>query len=77
VIYRTNHALDVTWGPRATPLSEYKTTVPEGHRCRLVKDNLGRRWFFAEPAGLGLEGIALHDAIHYGIHVHEADISTT
>jgi hypothetical protein len=80
---RTRRELTITWGPGATPLSNYTTTVPKGHRvtrARLMdRDERPadlREWFFADPDGLGFEpdSLELHDATHYGIPIPRDEI---
>src|SRR5262249_12845201 len=68
---KTWRACTICW--RAASMSDYVTTVPAGHpvtaaTCPTVAG--GVIWF-AEPAGLGIEGRAMewHDAVHYGIPV--------
>lgn len=67
---RTNRELVVTWGPNATPLSNYETTVPAGHPVTYHGIDPTGAVYFAEPRGLVVPGtIEAHDAEYYGIRI--------
>lgn len=75
---KTKRELRIKWGPNATPLSSYETTIPAGHP---VTASAGAgccgdpaAYYWAVPQGLKLGAIAIHDAIHYGIRIPAEEV---